>query len=666
MSDDDLIAEARECFGHAQEAEAENRRTFVDDMRFARMGDQWPEQVRRDREREGRPVLTINRMPSFARQVVNDSRMNRPSIKVHPVDSGADPKTAEIMSGLIRNIEVTSNADVAYDTAVENAVYGGFGYIRIATDYAHDDSFDLDICFKRVVNPLTVFGDPTSQEADSSDWNRCFVTELLTDDEFESRYKGAEQSSFDADARDNIDGNGEEQIRIAEYWTREEVPSKLVRLSNGLIMPGERYMAQRDILQAAGLEVVGERDSKTHKVKRRILSGAEVLETSDWPGRFIPVIPVYGEEIHIEGKRYFKSLISDAKDAQRMLNYWRTASTELVALAPKSPWIGPKGFANADPNKWATANTKTHAYLEYSGPVSPSRVGFMGPDAGALQEALNASDDMKAITGIYDASLGARSNETSGRAIMARQREGDVGTFHFQDNLSRAIRHCGRILIDLIPAVFTGPRIVRVMGEDQKPQNVQINQPMQAPGGSVQTFDLTAGKYDLTVSAGPGFTSRREEAASQMTEFIRVFPAAAPALGDLLAKNLDWPQADEVAKRLQRMLTPQMQGQDPRMQQAQQAMQQMQQAIQTLQQQLQQANQKVQDKQGDAFLQKQKLDVDSQKARVDGFKAETERLSAIMPILPPEQLQMIAAQTFQQVLNSPDVLPAQQPALMPN
>jgi hypothetical protein len=378
------------------------------------------------------------------------------------------------------------------------------------------------------------------------------------------------------------------------------------------------------------------------------------------------VIPVYGEEIHVEGKRYFKSLISDAKDAQRMLNYWRTASTELVALAPKSPWIGPKGFANADPNKWATANTKTHAYLEYAGQVAPSRIGFMGPDAGALQEALNASDDMKAITGIYDASLGARSNETSGRAIMARQREGDVGTFHFQDNLSRAIRHCGRILIDLIPSVYTGPRVVRVMGEDRKPQNVQINQPMQAPDGSVQMMDLTAGKYDLTVSAGPGFTSRREEAANQMTEFIRVFPAAAPALGDLLAKNLDWPQADEVAKRLQAMLPPQMQGNDPRIQQAQQAMQQMQQAIQTLQQQLQQANQKVQDKQSDTFLQKQKLDVDSQKARVDGFKAETERLSAIMPILPPEQLQMIAAQTFQQVLSSPDVLPAQQPAPMPN
>ena len=201
--DKDIIEEAREYFALAQESESDNRTRYVDDMRFARLGEQWPDKVRQEREREGRPVLTINRMPSFARQVVNDSRQNRPSIKVHPADSAADPKTAEVISGLIRNIEVTSNADVAYDTAVENAVYGGWGYIRIATDYAHDDSFDLDICIKRVVNPLTIYGDPASETADSSDWNCAFVTELLDDDEFERKYKGADAVSFDAESHDD-------------------------------------------------------------------------------------------------------------------------------------------------------------------------------------------------------------------------------------------------------------------------------------------------------------------------------------------------------------------------------------------------------------------------------------------------------------------------------
>ena len=656
MADKDIIEEAREHYALAQESESENRSRYVDDMRFARLGEQWPERVKLDREREGRPVLTINRMPSFARQVINDSRQNRPSIKVHPADSAADVRTAEVISGLIRNVEVTSNADVAYDTAVECAVYGGWGYIRIATDYAHDDSFDMDICIKRVVNPLTIYGDPTSETADSSDWNSAFVTELLDDDEFESKYKGADAVSFDADSHDAADSD--EQVRIAEFWQREEEPTKLLKLSNGLILPEKRFIENAEVFAAAGIQVVGERDSKTHKVTQRILSGSEVLEETVWPGRFIPIVPVYGEEVHIEGKRYWKSLIHDAKDAQRMMNYWRTASTELVALAPKSPWIGPKGFANADPSKWATANTRTHSYLEYSGPVAPQRIPFMGPDGGALQEALNASDDMKAITGIYDASLGARSNETSGRAIMARQREGDVGTFHFQDNLSRAIRHCGRILIDLIPSVYSGPRVVRVMGEDSKPKNVQVNQEQPQPDGSVMMLDLTAGKYDLTVSAGPGFTSRREEAANQMTEFIRVFPAAAPALGDLLAKNLDWPQADEVAKRLQAMMPPQMQGQDPRMQQAQQQMQQMGQIINQLKQQLQQV-------QADKQVESGQLSIDARKVDVDAFKAETDRMQVVAPAMSPEQIQALVMQTLQQALSSPDVLPAQQPVSMP-
>jgi hypothetical protein len=269
----------------------------------------------------------------------------------------------------------------------------------------------------------------------------------------------------------------------------------------------------------------------------------------------------------VEGKRYFRSLIHSAKDAQRMFNYWRTTSTELVALAPRVPWIGRKGTFDSDGDRWATANAQSHAYLEYDGEMPSRQPLDVGTAAGALQEALNASDDMKAIIGIYDASLGARSNETSGKAIMARQREGDVATFHFIDNLSRAIRHTGRILIDLIPRVYTSERIVRIMGEDGTPKSVEINgqqpQPELGPDGKPVTdehgevvaaiHDITAGKYDLTVTSGPSFTTRREEAAMQMTEFIRAFPQAAPVVGDILARNLDWPGADEIAKRLEKI-----------------------------------------------------------------------------------------------------------------
>lgn len=575
---DDTLTRGRKAFERCSDAEKENRLEAIEDIRFSRLEEQWPEKIVKQREMENRPCLTINKMPAFIRQVVNDARQNKPSIKVHPVDSGADPKTADVINGLIRNIEYTSNADVAYDTAIEASVAGGFGYWRIGMDYAYDDSFEMDLEIKRVANQFSIYGDPDSTAADSSDWNVAFVVEPMPRDEFKRKYKGRKNVDdepvtvdFDSDAWSEADAwIDDENVMVAEWWQREEVEREIVKLSNGHIYAKEDLENDPDLqvgLMAGMLQIVGSRLAKSYKVTQTIMTGADVIEVNEWPGCYIPIVPVYGDEIIVEGKRYFRSLIHSAKDAQRMFNYWRTTSTELVALAPRVPWIGRKGTFDSDGDKWATANAQSHAYLEYDGEMPQRQPLDVGPAAGALQEALNASDDMKAIIGIYDASLGARSNETSGKAIMARQREGDVATFHFIDNLSRAIRHTGRILIDLIPRVYTSERIVRIMGEDGTPKSVEINgqqpQPELGPDGKPVTdehgevvaaiHNITAGKYDLTVTSGPSFTTRREEAAMQMTEFIRAFPQAAPVVGDILARNLDWPGADEIAKRLEKI-----------------------------------------------------------------------------------------------------------------
>ena len=331
-----------------------------------------------------------------------------------------------------------------------------------------------------------------------------------------------------------------------------------------------------------------------------------------------------------------------------MFNYWRTASTELVALAPKTPFIGPTGSFNTDQDKWETANVKTHAYIEYDGPTPPQRQPFAGPPAGALQEAMNAQDDMKSIMGLYDASLGAKSNETSGRAIMARQREGDVSTFNFIDNLSRAIRHAGRILVDMIPKVYSTERVIRVIKEDGSNRSVPINQEynpqqyMEADADDsqdmqalVKMHDLTAGKYDILCEAGPSFTTKREEAALQMTEFIRAFPPAAQLIGDLVAKNMDWPGADDIAKRLKAMLPPQLQGQNPQVQaiqqqmqmmdaQARQAVGQMQGQIAELQQQLVQAKTKEQAAALDKQIEMKKLELDGMTLQINKTKADAD------------------------------------------
>ena len=558
----DIIADAKDAFAECEDAESENRNWALEDLRFARLGEQWPDKVKKQREDEGRPCLTINRLPSFIRQVVNDARQNKPSIKVHPVDSGADVETAKVIDGIIRNIEYTSNADTAYDTAIDFAASCGFGALRVAIDYTRDDSFDTDLIIKRVSNPFTIYRDPRSEEADSSDWNVSFVTEMMDKDEFIKKYPDSEVSDWAGDKDD--DWLSDDRVRIAEYWTRSEVEKQIFLLSDGMIVDEQMYLANKELFEVSGIKIVNQRITKSYKVMQHMVGGDQVLgEPVEWLGRYIPIIPVYGEEINVEGKRYFLSLIRQAKDAQQMYNFWRTATTELVALAPKAPWVGPTGFAKTD-SRWDTANTQSHQYLEYDGNTPPIRTPFAGVPAGALQEALNASDDMKSIMGLFDASLGAKSNETSGKAIMARQREGDISTFHFIDNMTRSIRHTGRILLDLIPYNYNKERVMRIMGEDGAPSTVTVNQQVQQENGEViNVYSLTSGKYDLTVKSGPSFTTRREEASAQMMELLRVFPQAAPVVGDLLAKNLDWPGADEIAERLQKMQQAQSAPPDP-------------------------------------------------------------------------------------------------------
>jgi hypothetical protein len=662
-TDKDLLKDAQEQFKRAEEAEADNRKMALDDLKFARLGEQWPETVRRQRELEGRPCLTINRMPSFIRQVVNDSRQNKPSIRYVPVEDG-DEDTAEVMNGLIRNIEYTSNADIAYDTAIEFAVSCGMGYIRVDTDYSYDDSFSQDIKILQVPNVFSVYGDPDSTSADGSDWKTAFVTDILKEEDFKRRYPDAAISSVDGE--DSLDWFGDDWVRIAEWWTKKEVPAQLLKLSNGIILLEDTYLQQKDMYDMLGLQVIGQRDTTTCKIKQRIISGSDILEENDWAGKYIPIVPVYGDEVNVEGKRHFLSLIRHAKDAQQMFNYWRTASTELVALAPKAPFIGPVGAFDTDANKWATANTETHPYLEFDGDFPPQRQPFSGVPAGALQEAMNASDDMKSIMGIYDASLGARSNETSGRAIMARQREGDVSTFHFIDNLSRSIRQVGRICGDLIPKIYNEERVIRVLGEDGASKQVKINGEYQDEDGKVLMHDLSAGKYDLIVKSGPSFTSRREEAATQMMELIRSFPAAAPVVGDLIAQNLDWPGADEIAERLKAMLPPQLQGEQQlppevqqMMQQGQEQMQQMGQELQQLQQENQQLKQQVQSKQADTALKGQELQQDGEiQAAEIQLKQRELAIKEREMSLKEKQLEMEAWQAMHAAMN-----PEQQPGI---
>jgi hypothetical protein len=691
-SDKDILAEAKEAYRIGLDAERDNRESYRDDYAFARLGQHWPEDQLKLRNRQGKPSLSIPKLPSFIRQVVNDARQNRPRIRVKPVDNFADVKTATVLDGLILNIETSSNAGIAYDTAIDSAVSGGFGYFRIDVEYA-EGSFDKEIRINRIVNPLQVVGDPYSQCADSSDWNTGFITTLLPKDQFKRKYQGANPSSwFDVSYEQLKDPwrDGDE-VLIAEYWSREEVDKTLLKLSDGRVMVEDVYVRQAEMLAQYGIFPGPEtRKTKGYKVKQHLVTGAEVLESKDWAGCFIPIVPVYGEELNDGGRRIFRSLIHSAKDAQRRLNYWVSAATEHVALSPKTPFIGDERAFEAEPHKWNTVNTESHPYIAVpSGVQVPQRQPTdNGQAIGAISQALTASDDIKAILGMYDASLGARSNETSGKAIMARQREGDTATFHFIDNLSRAIQHAGRIIVELIPAVYQPGQMVRILHQDGRAATVELSnrapveekpasepfedQERQREAGEMAdteegikyVYDFSVGRYDVVVDAGPSFTTKREETAQQLVELVRAYPQLAQVAGDKIIEALDVQGASEIAERLRRTMGPNITGNGlpPELQQ------QIDEGAQRLQQ-VEAENAQLKDKsqldmaklQADVEntkmqaeldraklqLEVQKIQFEAQKLQLEQYRAQTERMAAAAPqtLQVSEQLTPVLSQT---------------------
>ena len=651
IDEPEFMRKVREKYSHAVDVARENYDAALDDIKFAMLSEQWTDEERENRRKEGRPCLTINKLVANIHQVVNDSRQNKPSIRCLPVDDNADVKTAEVLSGLIRNIEVSSNADVAYDTAIQQGVSGGFGYFRINVEFADDDTFDRDILIERITNQFSVVPDPDSTSADGSDWTCCFVTDRIKESEFKEKYPKAECDDWPVDEDSDTEWKNEDGIWITEYWKREKVPKSICLLSDGDVVDEEVYQENLEMYTALQIQKVESRVTMSHKVTQYILSGNEILETNEWAGKYIPIVPVYGEEINVENKRVLKSLIRDAKDAQKNFNFWRTTATEVVGSSPKTPFIGEESAFEVDTEKWLTANVKNHAFLRHKkGTMPPQRQPFASVPAGVLQEAMNSADDIKATMGMFGASIGEEDNAVSGRAIIARQRESDTGTFHFIDNLSRAMRHAGRIIVDLIPHVYQPGRIIRILGEDKREaSNVQLGQlgqQGQMPDFT-NVFDLTAGKYDVVVDVGPGYTTKRQEAASQMIEFARVNPAAAGLISDLIAKNLDWPGSQEIAERFKAMLPPQIIGENPQIQQLQQALQQTQAQAQQIIGQLQQEVERV----------KQDKRIEVEKLKIDAYDKETNRLKTVQTGMMPEQVQALVIQTLQQLLETPDITP---------
>lgn len=648
MTDKDIIKQAKERFSACLEYYSKEYERGKEDIQF-RLGDQWDKEIREKRQREGRPCLTQNNTRTFYLQVVNDIRQSRPAIGVIPADDKADVKTAKILRGIIRNIENQSGADNVYDTAAGNSVGAGYGWIRVNTKYADDQGFDQELELLRVPDFQSVMIDPNSKEMDGSDAEFGFVYEDIARDNFKGQYPDADQVAFE-DNKTQDKWCSENTIRVCEYFYKEYTKKTIYLLKDG------------SISETKSKDAIDDRVIRVPSIKWCKLTAKDVLEKTDWLGKYIPLIPVYGEEVWEGGRRKCYSLIHQAKDPQRRLNYWLTASTEIIALQPKNPYLGIRGQFATDAKKWATANNETYAYLEYDpvempdGTWATSAPQRQAPPMGSpamFQEISFAVDGIKSTLGIYDASLGARGNETSGKAILARQAEGDNATFHFVDNLQSSIRHVGRVCIDMIPKIYTGPRIQRILGEDDSDQMVPINQavvktqdgyrPIKNNEIPTDFFDLNVGKYDVVATVGASYATKRIETATTLQAIIQAAPETFKIFGDVMIKNLDIAEADVLAERLKR-LNPAMQDeQDPRDIQLQQA----EQMIMGMQNNLQQLEGALKEKRakdaGETSAEIAKIEADIRKTEAETAKivAEIEQLRSTTGGVTPEALQQV-------------------------
>ncbi len=550
-----------------------NRDDAVEDLRFV-AGDQWTQQEREEREADGRLCLTINRMPQFVNQVTGDIRQAQPATEVFPVDGQEDVPVANIFEGLIRQIEYQSKAHSAYAHGADSTVRAGIGHWRFETDTVDDSVFEQEIKIKRILDPLAVVWDSGSVEIDRADAKHAYITDFIHDNEFKRTYKNLDRTPVDTP----LDGENydtglywrrDDFTRIAEYWYEEMHPRKLVMLATGQTLDITDWNdTDLQALRASGL-IQRERTAQVPKIKRQMLDGLGFLSPpEDWAGKFIPIVPCMGVEVAFDGKIVRHGLVRFAKDAQKLYNFWRSQAGDTIARSPKAPWLVTPNNIKGYEGYWNNANNSNLPYLPFNidskaGNYVPVRQQPAQVPAAMWQEGQIAIDDMKGTTGIHDASLGAQGNEQSGKAIIARQREGDVGSFIYTDNFVMAMQRSGQILVDLIPRIYDTQRQIRILGADGQENFVAINTTMMSADGEPMLInDLSQGRFDVRVKVGASYTTARVDAREQISTAMQGNPKLWGIIGDLFFENSDFPGATEIAERIRNTIDPKILGED--------------------------------------------------------------------------------------------------------
>jgi hypothetical protein len=586
----EFIATARERFHECAEdpSSIKNRKAAVEDDRFYN-NDQWPKEIRARLKSRKRPVITVNRVKGGCRIITNSLLQDRPSIKVNPVDDFADLRTAEILNGIIRHIEANSMAEAAYDTVVSDQVKHGFGFLRLRTDFPHPLAMDQEIYIDGIEDSYSVFLGP-ALKPDGSDRDYAFIVYDLTAGQYKEQFPDSAQAGLnDFTALGNtIAGWGSKNmIRVAEYYFRTHRSATIIKLKDGSVVEKSKL---GDDIDDKHLAVLAEQDDEGNYIERETtipevhwckINAVEILEGEhkkrNVPGRYIPIIEVIGDKTILDGITTISGSIRDAKDAQRQYNYFRSKMTEAIALAPQAPVIMADGQDENHEDEWNNANQDLYSVLRYtpksiSGQLAPPPQfnNYDPPIRAMTVAAAQYLEDIKATQQVFDASLGASGNETSGRAIESRKAQSGTANYNYANNFIRSLRYLGIIILNWIPEVYDAKTVTRIIGEDGKPEQVQLRVEQGQPAyeeqqgetpddGITKIYNVGVGQYDVVVDVGVNYLTKRQESFDMLTKLVNSFPAMMNVAADIIVRNSDIPGAIELSDRLKRLLPPELQ-----------------------------------------------------------------------------------------------------------
>ncbi len=664
--DGKIVAEAKRRFGNCQEWESTSRKLFWEDVKFAN-GDsdnqyQWPGSIYRNRDIEDRPCLTINKTRQHNLQIINDGRQNKSSVKIKPLGNKASYEAAEIFEGLVRHTEYISNAQDAYDTARKFQVEGGIGYWRVVTDYVGNDSFDQEIYIRGIKDPSSVYLDKNISEKDGSDARYGFIFDDMSLEEYRLAYPEYKQlaSTSTLGNTSTVGWLTPDTIRVAEYYRKTKKKDRLITFTNP--DTGAKTVTRASKLPKEVTDAIVDDPAAKHRIIEEdvvewyLIAGEQIIDKAIWPGKYIPIVRIIGEETIIDGKLDRKGHTRNLKDPQRQYNYWTSASVEFAAMQSKTPWITPAKAVEGFETFWGNANRQNYAYLPYNhvddtGEPIPAPTRMQPPSISpAYIEGMKISQqEMMMVSGQQQANFGEPGNEKSGKAINARQRQGENATYHFIDNEAIGLRYTGKILIDLYPKIYdTTNRVIKVIGEDGTESNVLIDPnahqawlaERKKEGIEAQIiFNPTVGEYDVMSDVGPAYATQRQEAFSAISQILTQAPELVTQIGDILFKVADFPLADKIAERLERGVPAFIKGEapPPEVQQAQQQVQMMTGQMQKMQSLLSEMTQQLAEE-------KMKLRGKDEKRDVDAYKAITDRLDVIakhFEVTPKDKAEML-------------------------